>query len=166
MKPTIQTDLINKTNEIIIPKGWKIKKIIGNKIIIKETEKELPTSWEQCFETLDEGEYIHNLSQIKNITYRDGIINLLQNRNTLPIGCGIPMLYLCMLLVCREVYRQGWKPDWKDDTDKYCIEYYNGDIVNNIKQHSSKILSFQSEKIRDKFFKNFHHLIEKAKELI
>ena len=131
-----------ETKEIIIPQGWEIDEVRGNKIILMESKKELPKTWEECYEQLG-------------------------TENILPAGLGKPMLALMKLLVCREVYRQGWKPDWTNINEKkYCIV----NVLNNIKPSTflktALILSFQSAEIRDEFLENFRDLIEEAKELI
>lgn len=154
-----------KTKEIIIPQGWEIDEVRGNKIILMESKKELPKTWEKCCELLDKGEFIDINSGIVNIDIRINVDSSFEN--TLPIGLGEPMLALCQLLVCREIYRQGWKPDWTNkDEDKYCI-------INNLNKIEvinynfvGRILSFQSEEVRDQFLENFRDLIEEAKELI
>lgn len=70
------------------------------------------------------------------------------------------------LLVCREVYRQGWKPDWEDTSVKYVIRNNDNKIDKGCYNSISFILSFQSREIRDEFLENFKDLIEEAKELI
>ena len=71
------------------------------------------------------------------------------------------------LLVCREVYRQGWKPDWTNaNENKYCIVNVNNKIKPSTNVAFNNVLSFQSAEIRDKFLENFRDLIEEAKELI
>ena len=148
--------------EIIIPQGWEIDKVDGNKIILKEDKKYLPKTWGECCELLGEGEYINNESIICNYTPHCAASKA--NENILPTGLGKPMLALMQLLVCREVYRQGWKPDWTNaNENKYCIEYR---ISSTICTYIAKVLSFQSAEIRDKFLENFKDLIEEAKELI
>ena len=154
-----------ETKEMIIPQGWEIDKVKGNKIILKESNKELPKTWEECCELLGEGEYINNESIICNYTLHCGASKA--NENILPTGLGKPMLALMQLLVCREVYRQGWKPDWTDaNENKYCIV----NVLDKIKPSNStfnavfnKVLSFQSAEIRDKFLENFKDLIEETK---
>ena len=131
-----------ETKEIIIPQGWEIDEVRGNKIILMESKKKLPETWEECYEQLG-------------------------TENILPAGLGKPMLALMKLLVCREVYRQGWKPDWSDyKTKKWVIEYINDNIASMAYMQTSKVLSFQSAEIRDEFLENFRDLIEEAKELI
>ena len=140
-----------ETKEMIIPQGWEIDKVDDNKILLKKSKKELPKTWKECCELLGRGEFIGVDSDIINID------------NTI----GKPMLALCKLLVCREVYRQGWKPNWKDGKEiKWTIECIEYRISSMICTYCSKVLSFQSEEIRDKFLENFKDLIEEAKELI
>lgn len=154
-----------ETKEIIISQGWEIDKVEGNKILLKESKKELPKTWEECYEQLGKGEYIDEESKICNYITQYGASK--NTENILPIGLGKPMLALIQLLVCREVYRQGWKPDWTNENEnKYCI--INSD--NKIKAIDyifvGRVLSFQSEEVRDQFLENFKDLIEEAKELI
>ena len=153
-----------ETKEIIIPQGWEIDEVRGNKIILMESNKELPKTWEECCELRGEGEYINNESIICNYTPHCGASKA--NENILPTGLGKPMLALMQLLVCREVYRQGWKPNWSDYKTKWVIEYVNDNITSMAYMQTSKVLSFQSEEIRDEFLENFRGLIEEAKELI
>lgn len=152
------------TKKIAIPDGWEIDKVEGNEIILKEAKKKFPKTWEECYRQLNLGEYIDRDSQISSdiVLYKPNK----ENRNVLPPGFGKSMLALCQLLVCREVYRQGWKPDWKDSTNKYCIHYTYGKIITNNAINTNSILTFQSQEIRDEFLENFLGLIEEAKELI
>lgn len=152
-----------ETKEIIIPQGWEIDEVKGNKIIL--SKKELPKTWEECYEQLGKGEYIDEGSEIRNYITQYDISKA--NKNILPINLGKPMLALMQLLVCREVYRKGWKPNWKDDKEiKYCIERVENYIIKETYELTSKVLSFQSAEIRDQFLENFRYLIEEAKELI
>lgn len=154
-----------ETKEIIIPQGWEIDEVRGNKIILMESKKELPKTWEECYELLGEGEFINNESIICN--YIPHCAASKANENILPTGLGKPMLALMQLLVCREIYRQGWKPNWYDSkTKKWVIEYVNNNIASMTYMQTSKVLSFQSAEIRDQFLENFRDLIEEAKELI
>ena len=153
-----------ETKEIIIPQGWEIDKVEDNKIIIKEIKKELPKTWEECIAKINDLEYISGNGNIKESHFNVGAASA--HINDIPIGLGKPMLALCQLLVCREVYRQGWKPDWTDDKIKYCIEQDGNYIIKETHTIIAKVLSFQSEEIRDEFLENFRDLIEEAKELI
>ena len=154
-----------ETKEIIIPQGWEIDKVEDNKVILKESKKELPKTWEECIAKIKDLECIDSNGDIDEVDFNVGIVT--NHINDIPIGLGKPMLALCQLLVCREVYRQGWKPNWKDDKEiKYCIERVENYITKETYELTSKVLSFQSAEIRDEFLENFRDLIEEAKELI
>lgn len=157
-----------ETKEIIIPQGWKIDKVKGNKIILKESNKELPNRWEECIAKIKDLEYIDSNGDIDEVDEVDLKLSIIYDHvNDIPKGLGKPILALMQLLVCREVYRQGWKPDWTNgEESKYCIINEIDKIVKITYLFNSKVLSFQSEEIRDKFLENFKDLIEEAKELI
>lgn len=149
--------------KITLPEGWEVDKVEGNEIILKKSKKELPKTWEECYKQLGVGEYISSVCSICDIVLTSPCK---ERRNILPIGLGKPMLALMQLLICRQVYWQGFKPNWKDDSYKYIIEYSFNDLQKNFYCNKSSVLSFQSEEVRDKFFNNFRDLIEEAKELI
>lgn len=131
---------------------------------VEEQKNKVPKTWEECYKILGKGEYIDTYCCIsKNIrlTFPEKT-----NKNMLPIGLGKPMIALMQLLVCREVYRQGWKPDWSKSDNKYVIMNYRGIISTENYSFMNYVLSFQSMEIRDKFLENFRDLIEEAKELI
>ena len=154
-----------ETKEIIIPQGWEIDEVRGNKIILMESKKELPKTWKECIAKIEDLEYIDTNGNIEEAHFNVGAAS--NHINDIPKGLGKPMLALMQLLVCREVYRQGWKPNWFDSkTKKWVIEDINDNITSMVYMQTSKVLSFQSEEIRDKFLENFKELIEEAKELI
>lgn len=161
-------DKIIKQKKITIPKGWEIDKIEGNIITFKESKKELPNTWKKCFMLTKRKEYIGNYSSIIE-TILEGNENAIPaNYNILPVGLGKPMLAFTQLLLCREIYRNGWKPELEEiTTPKYYIKVsYKGDIICDENMYNNRVLSFQSLEVRDKFLENFHDLIKEAKMLI
>lgn len=154
-----------ETKEIILPQGWEIDKVEDNKIILKESNKELPKRWEECIAKIKDLEYIDTTGNIEGVDFN--LSTAYDHINDIPVGLGKPMIALMRLLVCREVYRQGWKPNWYDcKTKKWTIECVNYNITSMTYMQTSRVLSFQSEEIRDQFLENFKDLIEEAKELI
>ena len=154
-----------ETKEIILPQGWEIDKVEDNKIILKENKKELPKTWEECIAKIKNLEYIDCSGDIEEVDFNVNLVN--DHINDIPIGLGKPMLALMQLLVCREVYRQGWKPDWTSANEKkYGIVNVHNKINTHLNVAFNQVLSFQSEEIRDEFLENFRDLIEEAKELI
>ena len=154
-----------ETKEIIIPQGWEIDEVRGNKIILMESKKELPKTWEECITKIKDLECIDSNGDIDEVDFNFCIVY--DNVNDIPKGLGKPMLALCQLLVCREVYRQGWKPNWTNaNENKYCIINDSNKIETSVNASIGRVLSFQSEEVRNQFLENFKDLIKEAKELI
>lgn len=156
---------MDNRKEIIIPQGWEIDEVRGNKIILMESKKELPKTWEECIAKIKDLECIGSNGDIDEVDFNAGVVS--DHINDIPIGLGKPMLALMQLLICREVYRQSWKPDWTKGTEnKYCIINNFNKIEPTYYSFVGRVLSFQSAEIRDQFLENFKDLIEEAKELI
>lgn len=155
-----------ETKEIILPDGWEIDKAEGNKIILKDSKKKLATTYEECLKLLGKGEYI-NSSDCTICEFDDCSKADTYDKNIIPIGLGKSIVALMQLLVCREVYRQGWKPDWTNYSEyKYVIRIYNGISVVDTTILNNYILAFQTREVRNEFFDNFKDLIEEAKEFL
>lgn len=158
-----------KELKIEVPVGYEIdtEKSTFEKIIFKKIENKLPKTWEEfCKQTHVETEYfITNYSGIVSIGSRKREYN--SDKNLLSTFKDAEAhLALIQLHRLRDVYRQGWVPNWNDGTGKYCILFNpdNLDIVTYTR--TPHFLSFQSREIAQEFIKNFKDLIEKAKVLI
>ena len=159
----------SERKKLTIPEGWEFDKLENGEIILKTKEPTLPNTWEDCMRVIEDVEYYDT----ELITYK--VSDLLkemeldeQNFNSLPRGMGKPILALCQLLICRNAWWKvlDWKPDWNDDSYKYIIDF-TSDNINIDSYHSiSRILSFPTEKVRDKFLETFKDLIEEAKDLL
>lgn len=168
---------MKQTIEIEVPDGYKA-------VYNKDTQKVeivkigLPKTWEEFCDNnpIKKWEcFITERSKIEDFYTEDSVTipeekrarNVDTDKSTLPDReTAEAFLALMQLIQLRDCYRQGWKPNWKKACNKYCI-YYEIDGIfpfNNI--YNSRVLSFQSEEIRDKFMENFRDLIEQAKELI
>ena len=136
-----------KTLNIEIPSGYEVdleQSILKEndvKIVIKEIKKQLPKTWEE----------------IRPVVPVEGYLT----EDFLKAETAMRKLF-----VLREVYRQGWEPNWDDDENKYIIYFVNNRIDKTCFRGISHFLSFQSPEIRDEFLKNFLDLIETAKPLI
>lgn len=126
-------------------------------------KKELPKTWEELEKI--SGYYVEENSEIvksSNYYAEDGNQNIFATKEQAEAS-----IALAMLSQLREVYRDGWKPDWEDGEKlKFCIEFFKNKIDINYYYCTSRFLSFQSAEIRDLFLKNFRELIEKAKPLM
>lgn len=159
---------MKQTIEIEVPDGYKaMYNIYTQKVEMVGIE--LPKTWEEFCENnpIRWGETIiyNNGKEIMALGVGDNrdssIKNILPNKATAEA-----FLALMQLIQLRDCYRQGWKPDWKNNENKFVIEIIDGEITTYWDNRRSRTLSFQSIEVRDKFFENFSDLIEKAKELI
>ena len=162
--------------QINIPEG---KKLVDTKVengviipIFEDKDVELSNTWEVwCIKCeRDEFVYIDDYSKIKKSESGKSPVSVstIQDKNLIKgESRAKAFLALMQLMNLRDEYRQGWEPNYGDDSsDKYAITYYGTAIKCKMFVHYSAILSFQSADIRDKFLENFKELIEQAKELI
>jgi hypothetical protein len=152
-----------KTLKINVPEGYEIDKEQSTfeNIVFKEIEKELPKSWEEL-----------GFIAGKMVMYDTKLKTVNTNADTAPRNTfateeqAEASIALAQLSQLREVYRQGWKPDWNDTNPKYVIEFNQNGIHKNIWYSLNNFLSFQSKEIAEQFLENFKDLIEKAKPLM
>jgi hypothetical protein len=161
---------INGTIEVGCPDGYEVdmeKSKFGLETVIHfkpiEIKKELPKRWEYL--GMISGYYVKEHSKAERTLYQ----------NPLPIHKNIfateaqanAAIALAQLSQLREVYRQGWVPNWNTEDSKYVIESFEGKIgTEEYSSYSSSFLSFQSSEIRDEFLRNFRELIEEASPLL
>jgi hypothetical protein len=75
-------------------------------------------------------------------------------------------LALAQLSQLREVYRQGWTPDWTDNQNKYCVVTIDIRFVIERWVSTHHFLSFQTKEIAEEFRNKFCDLIEQANPLM
>lgn len=76
---------------------------------------------------------------------------------------------LQVLLICRDAYWKiagKWTPDWLYDDAKYVLMFNSCEICKDEVKHTSYVLAFPTEEMRDAFYENFKKLIEECKELL
>ena len=124
--------------------------------------KELPRFWDDLGYV--SGAYINEHSYIKEI--QQGVI-LNANKNVFPTEAEAEaMLAMAQLCQLRDVYNDGWKADYRDDTQKFVV-YVDEDILRKTYFYNiNKSMSFKTEELRDTFLKNFRDLLEIAKPFL
>ena len=70
------------------------------------------------------------------------------------------------LVILRDYYNEGWKPDWKSDIFKYCIQVYKEDLETMNYSTIYRVMYFKTTEIRDKFLEEQKELLEIAKPLL
>lgn len=159
MKQTIEL-------EIEVPDGkkavWK-----DGKVIFEDVTSGLPTTWREFC----------NKFPVSNMEYcikiNSHIIKLVsserderEDRNILPNEKAAEQhLALMQLHQLRDCYRQGWKPDYSDNTIWY-IEKYGCEFRIDFAITRVSFLSFQTQELAGQFLANFRGLIEQAGDLI
>ena len=168
---------MKQTIEIEVPEGkkavWK-----DSKIVFEDTESQLPKTWEEyCERTMiDDNEVVivDNLLDIPTISQKGfirGSRNPIEHKRLLPSEeVAKQFVALMQLYRLRDYYRQGWTPDWEDDSCKYTIVQKL--TIKGI-QHivacyrtTPCFLSFPTYKLSEEFLTNFRDLIEQAGDLI
>ncbi len=154
-----------KEFKIQVPEGYEIDRENSTfeNIIFRKAERKLSKRWEDL--PFVEGWFIDAKCRI----LETGRLNTQEyNKNTFPTkeeaeAC-VALAQLCQL---RDIYNEGWKPNWEDYNEtKYCIEFCQGRIETIDRVNCHKILTFKTEDLRDKFLENFKDLIKTAKPLL
>lgn len=152
------------TLKINVPEGFEIDKDKSTfeEIVFKPIKKELPKTWEDLKNI--EGYYVSDDSDLEpaDIYCSDRNRNIFVTEEQAQAA-----IALAQLSQLREVYRQGWVPDWNNSNQqKFCIIKMSGHLDRSLLWSSAHFLCFQSIEIRDQFLKNFKDLIEEASPLL
>lgn len=71
------------------------------------------------------------------------------------------------LIILREYYNEGWQPIWNDRSVlKFCIITHTNKLDKDTSFKISRVMTFKTEEIRDKFFEEQKELLEVAKPLL
>ena len=169
---------MKQTIEIEVPEG---KKAIweDGKIVFEDIELQLPKTWEEYCERamIDENEvvifdgYLDRPTIIQKGFIR-GSRNPIEHKKLLPSEeVARQFVALMQLYRLRDYYRQGWVPDWEDNSScKYTIvqKLTIKGIQHIVACHHTTpcFLSFPTYKLSEEFLTNFRDLIEQAGDLI
>ena len=124
--------------------------------------KQLPKTWEELKDV--KGWYVEYNSIVVGANYPNSDNedkNIFATKEQ--AEASIAMAQLSQL---REVYQDGWKPDFSNSETKYVIEFYENKIYKDECCGTNNFLSFQSAEVRDEFLENFRDLILTAKTLM
>lgn len=158
---------MKQTIEIDVPDGkkavWK-----DGQVVFEDIEPQLPKTWEEFCEQnkIKEGEcFIDNSCIITEINRRERHDSY--DKNILPSKRAAEQhLALMQLHQLRDCYRQGWKPNYTDDSQKWYILKNNDKLSVDWNISYSVFLNFQTREIAEQFLNNFKDLINQAGDLI
>ena len=134
------------------------------------TKVELPKDWWEFCRTHDimptEAYIAGRTSTTRHFAARR-CRDCIEDRNMLPsMKDAEAHLALMQLHQLRDCYRQGWLPDYDNDTPKYYIYVDCGGATVGTTYHESRFLTFQDAETAFKFAERFPDLIKKAGDLI
>ena len=133
---------MEKTIKITPPEGYEVdkEKSTFSEIVFKKLEPNLPMSWEEL--RVIGGYYVSSRSNIDNISMTNAI-NF--NQNLFPskkeAEAMLAMAQLCQL---RDAWNGGWKPDWEDNTPKYCIVSHKNILYTDFCYNTSTSMAFKT----------------------
>lgn len=154
---------MTKIIETHIPDGYEIdrEKSTFEKIVLKQKENDLPSSWDQL-ENI-KGYYIDSMSEL-NFSYCGPTKH---NLNTFATEeQAKASIALAQLSQLREIYRNGWKPDYLSLISKYSIVFHCDKPKIEDFMNFQYFLTFETKEIARKFLTNFYDLIQQAKPLL
>ena len=158
---------MKQTIEIEVPDGkkavWK-----DNKVVFEDIKPQFPKTWEEfCKQNeIKKSEYYLNPSS-RILELRDDKRDVFLDRNILPTRQAAEAhLALMQLHQLRDCYREGWKPNWNNDCNKYIIVKNRDKYVVFGGSWTNQFLSFQDRERAEEFLTNFRDLIEQAGDLI
>lgn len=155
--------------KIQIPDGHEIdltnSDLLEGVVKFKPIEKKLPTKWEDL--GYIDGYYIGSTSMVFDI---DSDTARKSNRNTWPTEeLAKASLALCQLVRFRDIYNEGWEPDWGCPLEsKFSIKGNGYDLNYSIIVHglTHSVLAFKDRKTANLFLETFKDLLEEAKPLL
>ena len=159
---------MKQTIEIEVPEGksavWK-----DGRVIFEDINPLLPKTWKEFCENHDTKKGEHYIDDSCNLVAAIGGYkrDVQKDRNLLPSKQAAEAhLALMQLHQLRDCYRNGWLPDWKEQSVKHTILIDHDDIVVGKSYVISCFLAFQTEELAEEFLNNFLELIEQAGDLI
>ena len=155
---------MEKTIKITPPEGYEVdkEKSTFSEIVFKKLEPTLPMNWEEL--GVVGGYYVSSRSNINNMSMTNAVD---VNRNLFPTEeeakAMLAMAQLCQL---RDRWNGGWKANWEDDTEKYCICSYSCKLEKSTFNYTYNPMAFKTIELRDKFMETFKDLLEEAKPFL
>lgn len=164
-----------KSFKINIPEGYEIDKERSSfeEIVFKPVEKKLPKSWDDL--KIIKGFYVDNNAEADSVSsfdFPDVEKDLF--KNVFPTKeeaeASVALAQLCQL---RDVYNEGWKPDWFNENQKKHLLYFESNAEEKEEQICVTrasivrgVLTFKKEEVAKKFSEVFKDLIMQAKPLL
>lgn len=147
-----------------VPEGYELDKENSSLLCIKlkKIEKKLPMAWEEL--KIIHGYYVDIDSTVSNKRTWETFHN---SKNLFPskeeAEAMLAMSQLCQL---RDVWNEGWKPNWCDDSYKYCFDVMKNEINICEYNHVSTPIYFKTKELAQNFLIMFKDLLETSKPFL
>ena len=160
---------MKQTIEIEVPDGkkavWK-----DNKVVFEDIKPQLPKTWEEFCKQNNinkEEAFICTSCEIETIKKVNAQRIVDYDKNVLPSKQAAEQhLALMQLHQLRDCYRQGWIPNYTDNSKKWGITNVRNKLGIDVIINYGTFLSFQTKDLAEEFLNNFKDLIEQAGDLI
>jgi hypothetical protein len=131
-------------------------------IVFKKNKPKLPKTWDDVKHI--SGYYV---GDICNVECEKGEPNSTNKNVFCTYEQAKASIALAQLSQFRQIYRQGWKPDWNDNkSTKWCVIFHRDKVIVDVWYNGHQFLAFQSKEIAQEFLDHFGVLILQAKSLM
>ena len=152
----------DKIIKISPPEGYEIDKDKSTfeEIVFKKKGSKHPMKWEELKSV--SGFYISSDANVFPSFYIGNF-----QKNVFPTKKEAEaMLAMAQLCQLRDVWNEGWKPDWSKSSPKYVIEVLEYHLSSETYIHTRHPMAFKSAELRDRFLETFRDLLETAKPFL
>ena len=161
----------------ICPEGYQFVDENGNvintqKIVLEKKKKEVtyPKTFRECCQVLGLNSEIEDSELLFYYPLKCG------DYTTIRLPEMEKFEKFIKLYLCRNAYwriageemglGKPWEPDWEYDDTKYVLFFNKNEICHEMMRHTSYVLAFPTEEMRDDFKENFDPDIEICKEFL
>ena len=159
----------------ICPEGYQFVDENGNvintqKIVLEKKKKEYPKTFRECCQVLGLNSEIEDSELLFYYPLKCG------DYTTIRLPEMEKFEKFIKLYLCRNAYwkiageemglGKPWEPDWGYDDTKYVLFFNKNEICHEMMRHTSYVLAFPTEEMRDDFKENFDPDIEICKEFL
>ena len=158
--------IVTKETLLLKPGRHEVGDSLGQALIqngfAEVAKKWLPQKWEELGSV--NGWYVYNNSIVDNA---EPCLTRPENRNIFPTKEEAEaVIAMAQLSQLRDVYNNGWKPNWSDGIEKWCIIFSSGNICIETYHFDHHWLCFETAELAQEFVENFKDLILIAKPYI
>lgn len=158
---------MEKTLILRIPEGFEVdldrSNLSKGLIYYKEVKNRLSKTWEEAYNKLNYAWCLNDSSEVEDIPRQYFTNPTVDKKLVASEKQAEAILALTQLLVLRDEYRnsykQGWKPDWNNNNNKYSIDEKYNELSNTTYINYFSLFTFPTEELAKLFLTNFKDLL-------